>query len=165
MALNRPQTPSGRVPPTSARPSGQDPKRSFLPPGRSWLPFLLILALNYFVVRAFFVDPDAPITVPYTAFKAEVIKKNVEAIYARGESLEGRFTKPVSWPPPNDKSEPREKPRESKDFETTLPVFVDPGLEALLIDNGVEIRAVPIQAGGFFRMLLMGFGPTILIFA
>ena len=40
-----------------------------MPPRRMWLTFLLMLGLNYLLVKTFFVDPGAPITLPYTTFK------------------------------------------------------------------------------------------------
>src|ERR671916_1780956 len=52
----------------------------------------------------------------------------------------------------------------SKMFTTVLPSFVDPGLEELLIDNGVEISAEPIQeGGGLWQTLLFAFGPALLL--
>src|ERR671916_3116017 len=52
----------------------------------------------------------------------------------------------------------------SKMFTTVLPSFVDPGLEELLIDNGVEISAEPIQEGGsLLQTLLFAFGPALLL--
>ena len=67
-----------------------------------------------------------------------------------GDTVEGRFEKPVTYPPKGEGgSEPDSAPsRTSKTFTTVLPSFVDPGLEELLIDNGVEISAKPIQEGG-----------------
>jgi cell division protease FtsH len=100
--------------------------------------------------------------------KEEVGKGNVEAIYSRGESIEGRFKTAVTLPPagaasPNSTA-PRSEPRSVTTFKTTLPSFVGPGLEALLIDHGVEISAKPIQSGGSpWATLLVGFGPAILI--
>lgn len=138
-----------------------------IPPSRTWLTFLLILLANFVVMKMFFTDPDAPITIPYTVFKAEVTKKNVEAVYGRGEEVEGRFIKAITWPPPNDKAAKtgdKVKPRSAKTFTTTLPFFLGPGLEDLLIQQGVEIRAEPIQSGGSaWRTVLVGFGPAILI--
>ena len=167
MAGLRPQTQPGREPPSGGRPGNASSPQFKLPPNRMLLTFLFILGLNYLLVSTFFTDPDAAITIPYTVFKAEITKKNVEAVYARGESIEGRFARGVTWPrldDKKDKAEPsRGKPRTAKAFETTLPAFVDPGLETLLIDNGVEIRAEPIQSGGTLRTLLIGFGPAILI--
>src|SRR5690606_28681320 len=61
---------------------------------------------------------------------------------------------------------PRREPRTGTTFETTLPTFVDPGLEALLIENGVEITAEPIETGASpLGWLVFGFGPAILIIA
>jgi len=41
---------------------------------------------------------------------------------------------------------------------------MDPGFEALLIDNGVKISAEPIDQGGSpWATFLFGFGPVILI--
>src|SRR5690606_31832423 len=49
-------------------------------------------------------------------------------------------------------------------FETTLPAFIDPGLETLLIENGVEIRAEPIDdGGGLLPTILFGIAPALLI--
>ena len=156
-----------KLPPTTGA-GGGDRKtpgsQQQLPPRRMWLTFLLMLGLNYLLVKTFFVDPDAPITIPYTTFKTEVKAKNVEAVYARGEMLEGRFGKEVTWPPKEEVKDWGSKQRTSKTFVTTLPVFLDPGFEQLLLDNGVEIRAESLQSGGgAFRTLLIGFGPAILI--
>ena len=56
--------------------------------------------------------PEAPVTVPYTLFKEEVGKGNVEAIYSRGDTITGRFKAPVTYPPPSEKSAaPKGEPR------------------------------------------------------
>jgi cell division protease FtsH len=137
-----------------------------MPPRRTWLTFLVVIALNYLLMRWLLPSPDAAITVPYTAFKQEVAKGNVEAIYSKGASIEGRFVEAVTWPPPekqpSEKSE--DEARTAKTFVTTLPAFVDPGLEAFLIEKGVEISAIPIQ-GNAWSTLLFGFGPAILLIA
>jgi cell division protease FtsH len=145
-----------------------------------WLTFLIILIINYAVARLLFGNSDAPVTIPYTAFKEQAASGNVESIYSKGANIEGRFVAAVTWPPPEqgkpanqpDKPAPGASwfsqapaPRSAETFKTTLPAFVDPGLEALLIQRGVEIRAVPIQSGGAWSMLLLGFGPAILLIA
>ena len=148
-----------------------------MPPRNAWLAFALIILLNYLFASYLFPGPDAPITVPYTVFKEQVTKGNVEAIYSQGESIEGRFKEAVTYPPPlsgeqaeKAKTEPsgresaRSEPRTGTRFTTTLPTFVDPGLEALLITNGVEISAEPITTGNsLWTTLIFGFGPAILI--
>ena len=103
---------------------------------------------------------------PYTFFKEEVRAGNVEAIYSQGDTVEGRFENPVTYPPKGEGgSQPDAPPsRTSKSFTTVLPSFVDPGLEELLIDNGVEISAEPIQeGGGLWQTLLFAFGPALLL--
>jgi cell division protease FtsH len=137
-----------------------------MPPRRSWLWFALILLANFLLVRFLFPGPEAPVEVPYTFFKEEVRAGNVEAIYSQGDTIGGRFEEPVTYPPKGEAgSEPGSTPsRTSKTFTTVLPSFVDPGLEELLIENGVEISAEPIQeGGGWWQTLLFAFGPALLL--
>jgi cell division protease FtsH len=158
-----------RAPRSSGSPPGGAPGaggQSAMPPRRSWLWFALILLANFLVVRLLFPGPEQPIEVPYTFFKEEVRAGNVEAIYGQGDSVEGRFEEPVTYPPKGEAgSEPGSTPsRTSETFTTVLPSFVDPGLEELLIDNGVEISAEPIQEGGsWWSTLLFAFGPALLL--
>src|ERR687889_1372368 len=157
--------PSGSPPDEPRRASGPE-KQSTMPPRRSWLWFALLLLANFLLVRLLFPGPEAPVEVPYTFFKEEVRAGNVEAIYSQGDTVEGRFENPVTYPPKGEEgSEPDAPPsRTSKTFTTVLPSFVDPGLEELLIDNGVEISAEPIQeGGGLWQTLLLAFGPALLL--
>ena len=78
-----------------------------MPPGRTWLWFVGILLANYLLVRFLVPGPEAPVTVPYTLFKEQVGKGNVEAIYSQGEPITGRFKNPVTYPPPVDKDAAR----------------------------------------------------------
>ena len=134
-----------------------------MPPRRTWLTFLLILVVNFLLVRLLLPGTDEAIKVPYTLFKEEVAKRNVARIYSRGPSLTGRFVAPVTYPPVAD-SATGVRPRAVTNFATTLPAFVDPGLEALLIANGTEISAEPIPTGGSpLTTLLFGFGPALLL--
>ena len=142
--------------------SGASPQ---LPPRRMLTWFLLILLINYLLVRFVFPQPGAPVTVPYTLFRDQVTKRNVAAIYSRGERITGRFRSAVTYPTKAD-SAATAQPRKVTSFATTLPSFVDPGFEGLLISNGVEISAEPIEQGGSpLSTLLFGLGPAILIIA
>ena len=71
-----------------------------LPPRQHWLWFAALLFLNYLLVRLPAPSPEAPVPVPYTLFREEVGKGNVQAIYSRGETITGRFKIPVAVPPP-----------------------------------------------------------------
>ncbi len=176
---NSDSAPAGRFRPADTRPGA--PKgtgQAKVPPGRTWLWFLGILLANYLLMRFFLPSPDAPVTVPYTLFKEEVANGNVEAIHSQGETITGRFKAPVTYPPAGEKSAapsgesktatergatPGGAPKTVSNFTTTLPSFVDPGLEAFLIDNGVEISAKPIEEeGNPLLTLLFGFGPALL---
>ncbi|HSF60009.1 MAG TPA: ATP-dependent metallopeptidase FtsH/Yme1/Tma family protein, partial [Candidatus Binatia bacterium] len=163
-----------------------------MPPGKTWLWLLGILLANYLLMRFFVPSPDAPVTVPYTLFKEEVGKRNVEAIHSQGETITGRFKTPVTYPRVDEKSavssdkprtadeksaapsiEPQtasergaaspDEPKAVSNFTTTVPSFVDSGLESFLINNGVEISAKPIEEGSSpLATLLFGFGPALL---
>lgn len=176
------QNAQGKQPATPARPgeaakggsSGPAPQPT-LPPRRTWLVFVAILAVNYLLVSLLFPSPDAPLAVPYTVFKEQVKNGNVEEIYSKGDRIEGRFRDPVTYPTAPADAAPQEgglldpapaAPRTGVIFTTIVPFFVDPGLETLLVDNGVEIIAEPVDTGSsLLSTLLFGFGPAILFIA
>src|SRR5919106_5290855 len=135
-STERDPRPSGSPPDKQNRASGPGGKRT-MPPARSWLWFALILLANFLLVRFLFPGPEAPVEVPYTFFKEEVRAGNVEAIYSQGDTVEGRFEEPVTYPPKGEAgSEPGSTPSStSETFTTVLPSFVDPALEEPLIDN------------------------------
>ena len=156
-------TPTSQRPQGSVTPKSQQAAPPRMPPGRQWLTFAIILLVNFLLVRVLFPDRDAPVTVPYTLFKEQVGKGNVERIYSRGENLTGRFDSAVTYPAETDTATGL-RPRVVTTFRTTVPAFVDPGLEALLIANGVEISAEPIEGrGNPITRFLFGFGPALLL--
>jgi cell division protease FtsH len=142
-----------------------------MPPRRTWLWFLAMLLANFLILRLLRPGGEESITVPYTLFKEEVRKGNVESIYSRGDTMTGRFKAPVTWPSPEEKAAPPDRggpsrgpPKTARSFATTLPAFVDPGLEKFLIDNHVEISARPIEEERSpLVTLLYGFGPALLL--
>jgi cell division protease FtsH len=82
--------------PTGAAPDSTRPEHAA---AENLVWFAIALLANYVVVRFFVPGPEAPRTVPYTLFRSEVAKRNVEAIYSRGETITGRFVAPVTYPP------------------------------------------------------------------
>jgi len=167
----------GRVQPSDSREAAKAAGNSKMPPRKTWLWFVLVLLANFLLVRLLVPGPKAPVTVPYTLFKEEVTKRNVEAIYSRGETLTGRFKAPITYPRAGEKKAPSDgrpqlpsvrgaerQPEQVSTFATTLPSFVDPGLETFLIDHGVEISAEPIQESESpWSTFLFGFGPALLL--
>jgi cell division protease FtsH len=163
-------------PATGSKPSHDSDRPSHMPGRRAWITFLIVLAVNYVVMRLLLPNPEEPITIPYTSFKEQVEKGNVDAIYSKGASIDGRFKKPVTWPPPGGKEAAAQGqnkgfarmleqsgPRTANTFTTTLPAFVGPDLESFLIGHNVEISAIPIQGGSPWATFLFGFGPALLI--
>lgn len=135
-----------------------------LPPGRTWLWFLMILLINYFFMRALF-PTNEPVKIPYTLFKSEIARDNVKAIYTKGEVITGQFIDTVRYTPfswdPNQIELP---PQDVTTFTTIVPAFVDSGLETLLIEHDVIIRAEPIvDEPGPLITFLMRFGPALLL--
>ena len=102
---NSDSAPAGRGQPADGRPGA--PKgtgQAKMPPRRTWLWFVLVLLANYLLVRLLMPGPEGPVTVPYTLFKEEVRKGNVQAIYSQGDTITGRFKAPVTYPPAGEQS-------------------------------------------------------------
>ncbi|NML48443.1 ATP-dependent zinc metalloprotease FtsH [Ramlibacter sp. G-1-2-2] len=160
------QPPSKPTPPAGKGFSG-------MPPRRVWGLFLLILLVNYLLSTFVFNGAEAPVTIPYTVFREQAGAGNVQSLYSRNTSIEGRFKAAVTWPPaghpqptpPGTKVNVPVPTRTATTFTTELPAFFDRDLESFLIQHGVEISAVPIQQGGFWSTLLYGFGPAIILIA
>jgi cell division protease FtsH len=73
-SLHRKQKPAPASSNRLGEPHAAD--KATMPPRNAWVSFLIILLVNYFLVKTFFADPDAPLTLPYTVFKQEVTKDN-----------------------------------------------------------------------------------------
>jgi len=171
-------TPDRRQPPDSGSSARKRTEQAKVPPGKTWLWFVLILLANFFLGKFLIPSPDAPGTVSYTFFKQEVGKHNVAAIYSQGDTITGRFTAALTYPPLGEKSSASSgevkttdergavsggAPKPISVFTTTVPSFVDPGLEQFLITNGVEISAKPIQEDGNpLATIFFSFGPGLL---
>ncbi|WP_187263586.1 ATP-dependent zinc metalloprotease FtsH [Pontibacter beigongshangensis] len=149
--------------PLNGTPPATDNKKSPMPPGRIWFWFLGLLLLNYLLSRTFFPEAE-PTKIPYTLFKEEVSNNNVKAIYTKGELISGQFIDTVNYRPQDADNDPENEAVSVRDFATIVPSFVDPGLENLLIEHRVEIRAEPIQEGANpLASFLILFGPALFL--
>ena len=111
-------------------------------------------------------------TIPYTTFKDEVAKGNVQAIYSQGASIEGRFKSAVAWPPPASAaaSAPRgllapAEPRPADVVHDDAADLRRPGPRDLpdRPQGRDPRRADPAAAAS--ATLLFGFGPALLLIA
>jgi cell division protease FtsH len=165
----------------AARPPGGPPKDSkeaatgkpSIKPQPWWLIFLALIMVNYLVMRVLFQEPPS-INLSYTSFKKEVLAGNVAEVTSVGNSIRGTFKTEVGYPPEEPQATSPEaptwrpseqlKPRTATRFKTQRPVFAEPGLETLLEENGVVIKALDESGSSWFN-LLVGFGPTLLLIA
>ena len=171
--------PAARGQPASARPGG--PKgavQAKLPPSKTWLWFLGALLANYLLMRFLFPATAGPITVPYTLFKEEVGKGNVEAIYSRGESLTGRFVKPVTYPPadakdaaPGGKDKPTSEPKAMRAGPPRTRKYLHDHTSLLRRPRSRSVsdrspcrdqRPTDRRRGSLWSTILFGFGPALL---
>src|SRR5919108_1990181 len=90
--------PDSRPAPTSGwRTEGLPPKDQDTKQRRTWIKTAIVL-LGYLVVFAVLTLQDqmsGPQPVPYTEFKAQVANKNVNEVFARGDSIQGQLKKEV----------------------------------------------------------------------
>jgi cell division protease FtsH len=115
---------------------------------------LAVLALNWYLGSKV-AEPDQPVDVPYTVFRSEVKAGNVTSVNAIGDDLEGAFRDPIHYPPDSSRS--------IHEFQTLKPAFDDSNLLALLERNGVEVTANRPKARPLWQILLLSFGPTLVL--
>ena len=165
-----PTAPAGKIPPPTA-PKGGSPLPSGMRPQPWWLVALIVLSVNYLLMRS--CAPQSPaITIPYTVFKHQIEAGNVVSATGIGEIIRGTFRTEFTYPPAAKPEkgvqgelkslEQRIEPHASKEFETRRPLFADPGLEALLEGKGVLIDARDADSPSWLSVLL-SFGPTLLL--
>jgi cell division protease FtsH len=117
---------------------------------------LAALALNWYVSSKV-TEPAQPVDIPYTVFRSEVKSGNVPRVSTIGDEVEGVFREPIHFPPGSSES--------INAFQTLRPSFDDSHLLALLERNGVEVTAERPEPRPLWQILLLSFGPTILLVA
>ena len=126
-------------------------------PGGGWFVGMFLVALlGNWLLSAALTAPAARWSVPYTDFLRQVEAGNVVEITATGQTIQGRFARPVAV---------AGVPREVVRFETERPLFAGDDLLAALREHGVVVRAEPAdRPPPLWQQLLFGFGPTLLLF-
>ena len=117
---------------------------------------LAALALNWYFGSKV-TEKDQPADVPYTVFRAQVKDGNVVRVNAIGDDIEGVFRSPISFPGGSSGS--------IRKFQTLRPTFDDTHLLTLLEKNGVQVTADRPEARPLWQILLLSFGPTLLLVA
>jgi cell division protease FtsH len=126
------------------------------------------------------------VTIPYTAFLAQVRASNVSKVHISGDAITGSFVKPIPRPaskqegtasaPPNSKTAPTTKPQAAQsgsaapmtfaEFRTTFPSSIgDPNLISMLQAHKVVVDVahpsspwlLELLANWFPMLLLLGF--------
>jgi cell division protease FtsH len=120
---------------------------------------VVLLVINYWAAQRV-AGPPERVRVPYSpVFLDQVRDGNVESIRSTGTAVQGDFERAVKYPPDDDEAQPTTR------FATEIPLFAnETELSQLLEEGDVEVSADPLEAGlSWWRGLLFGFGPTILI--
>ncbi len=168
MADKNPQPPSGHPPEgqqtdparprpwrTEGLPKGQSGKPR--PPWPRWAPWVLAYGLLFAVltVQDRFAGPEA---VPYTEFKAQVARRNVKEVFARGNTIQGALKGPVPVPEGT-------KGATYQQFTTERPTFAADDLLAELSASAASVRATPlVQERGFLFNLVISMAPILMLF-
>lgn len=141
--------------------AGGAPWRNF------WIWILAALLVNYVLMKYVFPDEGARPAIPFTVFKEEVARGNVKFIHGKGDLINGRFIKEVTYTPPVVDNAKKAAPAlHVTEFTTIVPSFADPGLEELLHAHQVEILVDPITEEKSPIWSILGFiGPALLIVA
>ena len=157
------------------RPPGQRPFRPWrtegLPAARPtkqrprWIAWAIWL-LGYLIFFGLLTLQDrmgGPRSIPYTEFKAQVAKKNVNEVFARGDTIEGTLRKPA--PVPSESTgNGRQQQGTYQNFTTERPTFARDDLLSELTASGATVRATPlVQQRGPLTNLLISLAPFLLL--
>ncbi|MFB3855081.1 MAG: ATP-dependent zinc metalloprotease FtsH [Vicinamibacterales bacterium] len=141
---------------TEGLPEGQPPDKRR--PGLAALAGWFVLFLIFFGMLTVQDRFSGPQPVPYTEFKSQVAAKNVAAVFARGDTIEGELKNPAPLP--------GQKERTYRQFRTERPTFAGDDLLAELSAGAATVRATPIVAQrGFLTNLLISLAPLLLLVA
>jgi cell division protease FtsH len=148
--------PDGRGMPEQA-PRTPPPHRR---PGFLWF-VLILIAVNWIAVLAFRPSTGEPrVRVPFNPFFLQTVESGqVKSISTKGNTVQGTFTTKLRYPPNDSKATPTTR------FATEIPTFWNGAqLSAQLKEKGVQINAESTtKSQSLLVVLLLGFGPTLLI--
>jgi cell division protease FtsH len=127
-------------------------------PRISWIWWLVLIGLTIWNIWTFWPVSRPEVTLPYSAFLAQVRADNVTHIKISGSEISGTFARPVIWPQPTPGStsaaatqptptspaQPTATPQPYTAFVTTFPESIgDPSLMPLLAGHSVVVDVTP----------------------
>jgi cell division protease FtsH len=140
------------------KPQSDLPKR----PRWAWIWWLVLIALIVWNIFAFLPASQPEVTIPYTAFLAQVRANNVTQVQISGDEITGTFVKPILWPQPTAQTTPAttpsatsasggavspaasQTPQNYDKFQTTFPQAIgDTTLLPLLESHNVVVNVSP----------------------
>ncbi|HTX13431.1 MAG TPA: ATP-dependent zinc metalloprotease FtsH [Solirubrobacteraceae bacterium] len=127
-----------------------------------WIFFIVLLALNWLSVLIFQPAGQPRVTVPFSPyFLNQVENKQVASITTKSDTIDGTFKSKQRYPANDTNATPTTL------FATQIPSFWNSNeLVNELQAQGVEVNAKNPNTGtSVLAELLLGFGPTILLFA
>jgi cell division protease FtsH len=147
--------PDGRGTPDEHKPTPPHRWRGF------WIFFVALLALNWLSVLVFQPSTQPRVKVPFSPYFLQKLEAGqVKSISAKSDTIQGTFKSKITYPP-NQK-----KPTPTTLFSTQVPTFWNNNtLTQLLQSKNVQVNAQnPNPGESVLEELLLGFGPTLLIF-
>ena len=148
--------PDGRGMPDEHKPTPPHRLRGF------WLFFLLLLAVNWVLVLVSQPVGQPRVTVPFSPyFLQQVQAGKVSSISSTSGAIKGTFKEKIRYPANDSKATPTTL------FATQVPSFWNTNqLTEELTSQGVQVNAKnPNPGTSLLTELLVGFGPTLLLFA
>jgi len=125
-----------------------------------WISFLVLLALNWLSVLVFQPAGQPRVTVPFSPYFLNQLEAGqVASISAKSGAIDGTFKAAVHYPESTSTA--------TTLFATQVPSFWNTNeLTTLLQSKGVQVNAKnPNPGTSVLTELLLGFGPTLLLFA
>ncbi len=141
---------------TEGLPKGEPPQL----PRRRWT-WMATFFVGYLILFGLLTVQDrmsGPQAISYTGFKAQVARKNVKEIFARGDTIEGQLKEPVALPDQQNAT--------YHQFTTERPTFAADDLLTELAAGGASVRATPlVEHRGALANLLISMLPILLLVA
>ncbi len=147
--------PDGRGTPEEHKPTPPHRLRGF------WMLLIVLLAVNWLFVLISQPGTLQRVTVPFSPYFLQQLEAGkVKSITSKSGTIDGTFTTKLKYPPTDSSAKPTDL------FATQVPSFWNSNqLTELLIAHNVEVNAKnPNPATSLLTELLVGFGPTLLLF-